>query len=1276
MSNPYANYFYLFNEPPSEGSLIYKEAPSAGGEFTTSNEIPVESTVVGGNILDCPNASTISLRTSSFDSKLQNLNLGSYIIAGTDGVTPLEKKISRDPSSNPGNKSIIDIFGRPTYSYHTNYGNPYRFYFNFTGDALNDSTAKMRNGYGDNVNQQRADRYTTLKLKGDVKDFKFSQKMKLRVEDLQIQGDKSNFSFQSQDGGTTAQSIKDFFTIYALSIPGQSYIVDTNTLVGVPYDYDTILDDKPQAKSMGVVSRQPFYHQVYNYYDAQYEPVAIDIIENNISDEKAFPSIYDFLYMPVQEKLGAFLMMPGMSYDEINLAGLNRYLDTFARAYETYLQQPVSTTEEAFTVDVETGVIETNFPGMGGKPIPLGTLLGESDTISKEDLLSDSLTKIKATSHTVALKSLAALAADKEQINNIKKTAYPQWINDLKTGVYFSENSYDLFNQALDKEFAFPYFIKVDIPTETVGPLARIFKENNLLDNLNSYVASKTLPTTGQDAVYSDYYGSIVSGEAIGLNNAVDNLKLNNIKLILSPKPESVNIPTETEAQVPDPSIPGANTGTGNNTLDVLGNLDALTSNNPNQNQQQSQKTETPPTGVDVPVEYSNTNWYKKMDPALAGVLNLMISQKLKEAESVQTIAKRLSFVQVKKNLGGNIDINDSKTKAALLKEENNILNSITPQSVPSFRNAGWYINAGILFEPNAEIFSPSATEGAHEVLDLIVTTEIMNYEPVKTAIADLKSEGSVPDPYLPLQKKEGLGTGTGLGFYNPLLTKATAETIVQGTDTDKLKDVIESAKKTMELNWGQLLDPVNPVDIYLDDLVENVFEGVFVYEDEGDENALPAGDFGKLIKKLRVQNLKKQMSQLLIKDTTGLLRGPGEILDGELAHNETLMYEIAKYRIEQDGTETYIQSIFLPITHQEKLSYYDTQVIPFQDYFYKIFSHKAILGTRYRIGRDKEFNVDLKDVGYEQAADGTYFSKLELTYEVEPYIELVRVPYYNTTTINLANDVINYTRIEDTPPLPPQVNFVPYRNVRNKVLILLQNSLGEYEAYPRVIYPGTDQEIFNNVYSSQDRPLDSKVLFKSDDSQGVFEIFRLETQPESYIDFQNTPTPDITELNYFGSSRQDSFVDTLEPNKDYYYTARFVDIHGNISNPTDIYKIKIIDEIGAMAYMTIDVMDIREMQKNTYKKQFPPTKKMRKYLYMKPNFIQTSIVPPEVDAEIDGSYADYPVKLGADFVGEGGINPSIFGKKFKLRITSKQTGKKIDINLNVKEPQEIIINE
>ena len=48
-------------------------------------------------------------------------------------------------------------------------------------------------------------------------------------------------------------------------------------------------------------------------------------------------------------------------------------------------------------------------------------------------------------------------------------------------------------------------------------------------------------------------------------------------------------------------------------------------------------------------------------------------------------------------------------------------------------------------------------------------------------------------------------------------------------------------------------------------------------------------------------------------------------------------MYEIAKYRVDADGEQQYVQSIFLPICDKDNLSYYDTQVIPYQDYFYKI---------------------------------------------------------------------------------------------------------------------------------------------------------------------------------------------------------------------------------------------------------------------------------------------------------------------------------------------------
>ena len=64
---------------------------------------------------------------------------------------------------------------------------------------------------------------------------------------------------------------------------------------------------------------------------------------------------------------------------------------------------------------------------------------------------------------------------------------------------------------------------------------------------------------------------------------------------------------------------------------------------------------------------------------------------------------------------------------------------------------------------------------------------------------------------------------------------------------------------------------------------------------------------------------------------------------------------------------------------------------------------------------------------------------------------------------------------------------------------------------------------------------------------------------------------------------------------------------------------------------------------------------------------MQTEIYQGESDIE-GATYMTYDPALG-------GVN-SVFGKRFKFRITSKQTGKKIDINLNVKPPAEIINNE
>jgi hypothetical protein len=77
----------------------------------------------------------------------------------------------------------------------------------------------------------------------------------------------------------------------------------------------------------------------------------------------------------------------------------------------------------------------------------------------------------------------------------------------------------------------------------------------------------------------------------------------------------------------------------------------------------------------------------------------------------------------------------------------------------------------------------------------------------------------------------------------------------------------------------------------------------------------------------------------------------------------------------------------------------------------------------------------------------------------------------------------------------------------------------------------------------------------------------------------------------------------------------------------------------------------------------------MRKYLYIKPNDRQTLVEGSITELnEVGDDYMDYSYELG-----DTSLKQSVFGKKLKIRLTSKQTGKKIDINMDVKLPKTII---
>ena len=272
------------------------------------------------------------------------------------------------------------------------------------------------------------------------------------------------------------------------------------------------------------------------------------------------------------------------------------------------------------------------------------------------------------------------------------------------------------------------------------------------------------------------------------------------------------------------------------------------------------------------------------------------------------------------------------------------------------------------------------------------------------------------------------------------------------------------------------------------------------------------------------------------------------------------------------------------------------------------------------------------------------------------PHMVLVETTVFSPSATRLT------TKMVDSPPLPPDVDIVPYRSVNNRVLLMLNGSVGSYIDKPIII---DQQDVINyrNQISNQNPSIspdtiaaaniekDFEISFSTDDFPEFFEIYRLDTPPMSYRDFANGTR---RRLNNAERGRvvqtANSFIDRVEPNKKYWYTFRTVDVHGNMSNPSEILQFEMIDT-GNSIYPDIEGYSFP-------KQEIVYAKPMRKYLRISPSTIQETKHTKATNAQ---KFVDFPT-LGSD------AEKSVWGDKYKLRITSKLTGKKIDINFIFKQ--------
>jgi len=275
-----------------------------------------------------------------------------------------------------------------------------------------------------------------------------------------------------------------------------------------------------------------------------------------------------------------------------------------------------------------------------------------------------------------------------------------------------------------------------------------------------------------------------------------------------------------------------------------------------------------------------------------------------------------------------------------------------------------------------------------------------------------------------------------------------------------------------------------------------------------------------------------------------------------------------------------------------------------------------------------------------------------------EPTVELIKTELFSFSGFIL-----------DDPPMIPDVKFTSYIGIDNKITVNMQAQIGEYKNKP-VILNSEDSDFIDSLRLARGLPAESLITYKTDDETASFEIYRMEEMPASYEDFSNNLLTSVSTLQRSSFSTiyswDTSYMDTITPNKEYYYMVRSVDIHNHRSYPSPIYKVQMVNDSGAI-YPLVEVIEMKPQEKPRMK-----TKKFKKFLQLIPTLAQTSLDynGSNLIAE-SGLVVNSALGKEADIT-LGTISPKLFGNSsygqtFKIRLISKHTGKKLDLNVTFK---------
>tara|TARA_R100001509_G_scaffold134931_1_gene88655 strand:+ start:5895 stop:8873 length:2979 start_codon:yes stop_codon:yes gene_type:complete len=408
----------------------------------------------------------------------------------------------------------------------------------------------------------------------------------------------------------------------------------------------------------------------------------------------------------------------------------------------------------------------------------------------------------------------------------------------------------------------------------------------------------------------------------------------------------------------------------------------------------------------------------------------------------------------------------------------------------------------------------------------------------------------------------------------------------------------------------------------------------------------------------------------------------------------EVVCYSIERHRVvvNANGDEDVIfeKEYIIPAStdKDELIKLVDAGVNYDQRYVYRMFVHVISLGT----GTKSTFTSITKDgeLFKSEETGNLQVDRLNLFFRSYPDLRMMRIPVFQSQEVYVL----------DAPPVYPTSLVIPSRQDPTKVKLVLSDNVSGIKDVILPLFPENDNllsqflsrelkpqgGITSTKLIAQQLPRVRKITTENpaDPMKGLlseinntndptvkrilrafdfvfdtkspvvaYEILRLEKAPFSYQDFIFAKRIKLDKAKGVG------FDDNVVPNNDYYYCFRSINAHGYFSNPSPIVQVRVDEE---------EELHVAEVKPYAFPSEITPEPVYEPLLsngiisvsLSDNQAIATNIGDPKYPNlyQLQFTAADENKLEGIDFNGN---------HFFKIRATSRATGRVIELNFNPK---------